>query len=113
MTMYAASFLSESPERQLGALASTLGRIASSAEKETRVKAIVPMLDECLQFIELTQNNQTESANQELSELSVLLKLWRDSWEYAQTNEHLRKLLSLQAKKWSSQTLGYSGLLVS
>jgi hypothetical protein len=107
------SFTNLSPARQLGALAATLGRIASSAEKETRAKAIVPMLDECLQFIEWTINNQSEPANKELSDLSILLKLWRDSWEHAQTNEHLRRLLSLQAKKWSDQTLEYSGLLVT
>lgn len=107
------SFINLSPEKQLGALAATLGRIASSAEKKTRVKAIVPMLDECLQFIEWTINNQPEPANKELSDLSVLLNLWHDSWEYAQTNEHLRKLLSLQGKKWSEQTLEYSGLLVA
>ncbi|MFN3490836.1 MAG: hypothetical protein ACK40V_01325 [Anaerolineales bacterium] len=32
MTIYAESFIKESPARQLGALAATLGRIASSAE---------------------------------------------------------------------------------
>jgi hypothetical protein len=113
MTLYAETFLSESPERQLGALAATLGRIASSAEKETRAKAIIPMLDECLQFIEWTQTQQIDSTNQNLQNLGVVLTLWRDAWEYAQTNENLRKLLSLQAKQWSDQTLEYSGLLVS
>jgi hypothetical protein len=111
--MNAESFTKESPARQLGALAATLGRIASSAQKETRAKAIIPMLDECLQFIEWTIKNQPEPANKELSDLSIFLKLWRDSWEHAQTNENLRKILSLQTKKWSEQILEYSGLLVS
>ena len=113
MIDYADSFLKESPARQLGALAATLGRIASSAEKTTRAKAIVPMLDECLQFIEWTLSQQSESANKELKDISLMLKLWRDSWEHAQTNERLRTLLSVLAKKWSDQALEYSGLLVS
>ncbi len=111
MTIYADSFTSESPARQLGALAATLGRIASSAEKTTRAKAIVPMLDECLQFIEWILPRQAETASKELREFGVMLKLWRDSWEYAQVNQHLRALLSVQAKKWSDQVLEYSGLL--
>ena len=112
MTVYAESFIKETPARQLGALAATLGRIASSAEKTARTKAIVPMLDECLQFIEWTLSEQTETASKELKDISVMLKLWRDGWEHAQTDERLRTLLSVQARKWSDQTLEYSGLLV-
>lgn len=112
MNVYADSFLKESPARQLGALAATLGRIASSAEKTARTKAIVPMLDECLQFIEWTLSQQSEAASNELKDLSSMLKLWREGWEHAQTNEQLRRLLSVQAKKWSDQALEYSRLLV-
>lgn len=111
MTLYADSFIKETPARQLGALAATLGRIASSAEKTTRTKAVAPMLDECLQFIEWTLSYQPDTANKELKDLSVMLKLWRDSWEYAQIDQHLRTLLSIQTKKWSDQVLEYSGLL--
>lgn len=113
MTVYADSFIKESPARQLGALAATLGRIASSAEKTARAKAIVPMLDECLQFIEWTLSHQLDAASKELRDMSVELKLWRDSWEYAQIDGHLRALLSTQTKKWSDQVLEYSGLLNS
>ena len=113
MTVYADTFLIESPARQLGALAATLGRIASSAEKSARVKAIVPMLDECLQFIEWTSSHQTETASKELKDISAMLKLWRDGWEYAQAEERLRRLLAIQAKKWSDQALEFSGLLES
>jgi len=113
MTVYADSFLKESPARQLGALAATLGRVASSAEKTARTQAIVPMLDECLQFIEWTQSQQSDAASKELKDLSLMLKLWRDSWTHAQADEHLRKLLSLQARKWSDQALEYSGLLIA
>jgi len=111
MTVYADSFIKESPARQLGALAATLGRIASSAEKTARAKAIVPMLDECLQFIEWTLSHQPVTASKELRDMSVELKLWRDSWEHAQIDGHLRALLSIQTKKWSEQVLEYSGLL--
>ena len=68
------------------------------------------MLDECLQFIEWTLSHQTDTASKELSDISVMLKLWRDGWEHAQTNERLRTLLAVQAKKWSDQALEYSGL---
>ena len=111
MTVYAESFTKESPARQLGALAATLGRVASSAEKTARAKAIIPMLDECLQFIEWTLSQQTEAASKELKDIRFMLKLWRDGWEHAQTDERLRTLLSVQAKKWSNQALEYSGLL--
>ena len=111
MTAHAETFLKESPARQLGALAATLGRIASSAEKTARAKAITSMLEECLQFIEWTISQQSDSANKELQDISVMLKLWRDSWEQAQLNQDLRALLSFQARKWSEQVLGYSGLL--
>ncbi len=105
------SFLQESPARQLGALAATLGRISSSAEKVTRSKLIIVMLDECLRFIEWTIPNQTESTINELQTFGVMLKLWRDSWEHAQVDEHLRALLSVQAKQWSDRALELSGLL--
>ena len=81
MTVYADSFIQESPARQLGALAATLGRVSSSAEKTARAKAIVPMLDECLQFIEWTLSRQPDTSSKELSDISAMLKLWRDSWE--------------------------------
>ncbi len=111
MINYSESFTKESPARQLGALAATLGRIASSAEKTTRTKAIPHMLNECLQFIEWTISYQPENKRNELKNISVMLKLWRDGWEHAQAEEHLRALLSLQAKQWSDRTLELSGLL--
>ncbi|MBV6450519.1 MAG: hypothetical protein MHPDNHAH_01243 [Anaerolineales bacterium] len=112
MTMLTESFTKETPARQMGALASSLGRIASSAEKTARVNAIIPMLDECLQFIEWTASHQTPAASKELQDISVMLKLWRDAWEHAQTDERLRRLLSVQARKWSDLALEYSGLLI-
>ena len=111
MITYAESFLQESPARQIGALASTLARISSSAEKTARKRAIVPMLNECIQFIEWTISHQPEDKRNELKDISVMLKLWRDGWEHAQAEEHLRTLLSVQAKQWSDRALELSGLL--
>jgi len=111
MTVYADSFLNESPARQLGALAATLGRIASSAQKTARAKAIVPMLNECIQYIEWTLSNQPDTASKELLELKTMLELWRNGWENAQTNEPMRALLAVQAEKWSDRALEHSGLL--
>ncbi len=111
MTTPVESFTRESSARQLGALAATLGRIAVSAEKPARTKAIIPMLEECLQFAEWTISQQTEPTDKELKDLNVMLKLWHDGWEQAQLNQNLRALLSFQAKKWSDQVLEYSGLL--
>jgi len=111
MTLYAESFTKESPERQLGALAATLGRIASSAEKTARAKAITSMLDECLQFINLTISQQSEIASKALKDMDAMLTLWRDAWEFAQGNPPLCSLLAIQAKQWSDQVLDYSGLL--
>lgn len=111
MTTYAESFMQESPARQIGALAATLARVSSSAEKTARTKAIVPMLNECIQFIEWTISRQPETTSRELKNISVMLKLWRDSWEHAQVDEHLRTLLSVQAKQWSDRALDLSGLL--
>ena len=101
MTVYAESFIKESPARQLGALAATLGRIATSAEKPARVKAIRPMLDESIQFIDLTISQQSETASKELKDINAMLILWQASWEYAQANQSLCRLLAIQAKKWS------------
>jgi hypothetical protein len=111
MINYPESFAKESSARQLGALAATLARISSSAEKTARTKAIVPMLNECIQFIEWTISRQPETTSRELKNISVMLKLWRDSWEHAQVDEHLRVLLSVQAKQWSDRALELSGLL--
>ncbi len=107
------SFARESPERQLGALAASLARVASSARRTTRVAVIPPMLMECIQFIEWTAPRVAPEVAEELVDLQVMLGLWRGIWPEAQQHAAQRALLSFQAKKWSDQVLRYSGLLDS
>ena len=113
MIPVANAFLKEAPPRQLGALAASLARIASSATKPARTAAIDPMLSECIQFVEWTTPQASSKVAAEIADLRAMLMLWRDSWPHAQQNENLRSLLSFQAKKWSDQIVGYSGLLDS
>jgi hypothetical protein len=105
------SFLKESPPRQLGALASTLARIASSATKPTRTAVIVPMLSECIEFIEKLTPPDSPKISSEIKDLGSMLGLWRESWPYVHEHESQRQLFSMQAKKWSDLVLEYSGLL--
>jgi hypothetical protein len=105
------SFTTETPARQLGALAATLARIASSSIKPTRTAATGSMLAECIDFIEHLTPLDSSKTLSEINDLQTMLILWRDSWSHAQQNESQRKLLSLQARKWSDQVLEYSGLL--
>jgi hypothetical protein len=113
MTLMIDSFLKEAPPRQLGVLAATLARIASSSVKPARTTAIVPMLSECIEFIEKLTPPDSPKAKAELKDLGVMLGLWRESWLSVRSNESQRQLLSLQAKKWSDLVLEYSGLLNS
>lgn len=113
MTLANETFLKEPPARQLGALAATLARIASSAPKTARTLAIEPMITECIEFIEWLTLPESPKVKTELSDLKAMLGLWRESWPHAQQNESQRKLLALQARKWSDQVLEYSGLLDS
>jgi hypothetical protein len=47
----------------------------------------------------------------ELVDIQRMIALWRKAWPEAQKHRPQRILLSVQAKKWSDQILGYSGLL--
>ena len=111
MTPAIKTFTNETPARQLGALAATLARIASSSVKPTRIAATESMLAECLDFIEHLTPPDSPQTLSEINDLKTMLTLWHESWFHAQQNESQRKLLSLQARKWSDQVLEYSGLL--
>jgi len=45
-----------------------------------------------------------------LVDIQVMLTIWKHAWSEAQASQAQRTLLSLQAKKWSDQVFGYSGL---
>lgn len=104
------AFIRESPERQLGALAANLARVASSARRAARASIIPPMLTESIEFIEWTAPRVSPEVAEELVDLQVLLGLWREIWPKAQADVAQRTLLSFQAKKWSDQVLAMSGL---
>jgi len=107
------AFVTEPPERQLGALAASLARLSSSARSAARVGIIVPMLTECIQFIEWTAWHVSPEIAAELVDLQIMLGIWRKAWPEASLNNTQRILLSFQARKWSDQVLDYSGLLVT
>ena len=104
------SYTSQSEDRQLGALAASLARVASSARKPTRAAGIPFLLEECIRFIEWTAPRLAPEIGAELVEVQLMLGLWHASWSLAQTNASQRVLLAVQAQKWSEQALQYSGL---
>lgn len=104
------SYTRQSVERQLGALAASLARVASSARKPARAAGLPALLDECIRYIEWTAPRLPPEAGAELADVQLMLGLWRTSWPFAQTNASQRLLLALQAQKWSDQALQYSGL---
>ena len=103
----------ESIERQLGALAASLARISSTARRPARATAVLPLIDECMRFIEHTAPSVSPEIGAELADVQVMLALWRESWPAAQHSVEQRTLLSFQAKKWSDQALDFSGLLAT
>jgi hypothetical protein len=107
-------YLKDDLPRRLGGLAADLARIASSARHPAGSESVAAMLEESQYFIEWTAGDLVETdieAAAELVDIQVMLALWRRAWADASQNPHQRSLLSLQAKKWSDQVLGYSGLL--
>jgi len=47
----------------------------------------------------------------ELVDIQRMIALWRKAWPEMAKNVTQRTLLSVQAKKWSDQVLGFSGLI--
>lgn len=99
--------------RQLGALAATLARISSCARWEKPADMLVPMMNESIQFIEWIGPQTEPEVAAELVDMQVMLGLWRKSLPKIQAERTQSILLSISAKKWSDQVLGYSGLLDS
>jgi hypothetical protein len=69
------------------------------------------MLEESQYYIEWTAAEAEPEVAAELVDMQRLIALWRKAWPKAQTDRTQRTLLSVQAKKWSDQVLGYSGLV--
>jgi len=104
-------FLKDPFPRRLGALAADLARVASLARHASSGESVALMLEESQHFIEWTAAEAEVEVAAELVDLQIMLALWRRSWPEARQSQAQRTLLSFQAKKWSDQVLGYSGLL--
>jgi hypothetical protein len=96
---------------RLAGLAADLRRIASSARHPAGSASVVEMLKESQYFIEWTAAEAEPEVAAELVDIQIMLTLWLKAWPEAQHSQAQRTLLSLQAKKWSDQVLGYSGIL--
>lgn len=96
---------------RLGGLAADLARIASSARHTLGNASVAEMIEESRYLIEWTAAEAEPEIAGELVDIQRMLTLWRRAWPEAQHSQAQRLLLSVQAKKWSDQDLGYSGLL--
>lgn len=103
-------FLRDPLPRRLGGLATTFGRISSSARKSSEPAIVVDLLDEARRMIEWTAGEAEPEAAAELVRIQTLLTVWQKAWETASQNPQQRLLLSLQAKHWSDKAIDFSGL---
>lgn len=111
MTISAEKFMRQLFPRQMGALAATLARVSSVARWEKPSDAILPLLQESIQFIEWIAPRAAPETAAEMVDIQGVLGLWLKSWPQAQLNRAQSTLLSVQAKKRSDQVPAYSGLL--
>src|SRR5208337_4618376 len=103
-------FLRDALPMRLGALAADLARVASSALRDESGESVALMLEESQSFIEWTAAETVPEVAAELVDLQLQVALWRQGWQEAQVSRRLRVLLSVQARRWSDQVLGFSGL---
>lgn len=104
-------FLRDPISIRLGGLATELARISSSAKRDQGATVVPRMLEESQWYIEWTAPETDPEVAAELVDIQRMIALWRKAWPEAQKHRPQRLLLSVQAKKWSDQILGYSGLL--
>ena len=104
-------FLRDPLPVRLAGLAADLARVASSARHPTGAESVAAMLEESQYFIEWTAAAAEPEVAAELVDIQRLVALWRKAWPEAQQQAIQLTLLSVQAKKWSDQVLGYSGLV--
>jgi len=96
---------------RLGGLAADLARISSSARHESGGASVQAMIEESRYYIEWTAAEAEPEITAELVDIQRMLTAWLRAWPEAQHSLAQRTLLSVQAKKWSDQVLGFSGLL--
>ncbi len=104
-------FLRDPLPVRLAGLAADLARVASSARQPTGAESVASMLEESQYFIEWTAAAAEPEIASELVDIQRMVALWRKAWPVAQQQAVERTLLSIQAKKWSDQVLGYSGIV--
>jgi hypothetical protein len=94
---------------RLAGLAADLGRVSSSARPTTGGEGVALMLEESQYFIEWTAAELDPEIAAELVNIQIMIALWRRAWPEVQHNPRQRVILSLQAKLWADQILGYAG----
>lgn len=101
-------FLRDPLPVRLAGLAADLARVSSSARHASGAESVATMLEESQYYIEWTAAEVEPEVAAELVDMQRLIGLWRKAWPEAQHSVTQRTLLSVQAKKWSDQVLGYS-----
>ena len=104
-------FLRDPLPVRLGGIAADLARVSSCAQHEGSNDTVAMMLEESQWFIEWTAAETEPEVASELVDIQVLVSLWRRAWPEVQHQRAQCTILAVQAKKWSDQVLGYSGLL--
>ncbi|MGB8980924.1 MAG: hypothetical protein WCC12_03535 [Anaerolineales bacterium] len=104
-------FMRDPIPQRLGGLSATLGRIASSARESSDPAQVASLLDEAKHLIEWTAADTDPEIAAELVAMQRLIVLWQKAWAKAEASREQRILLAAQAKYWSDQTLGFSGLM--
>ena len=104
-------FLRDPLPIRLGGLAATLARISSSARQSSAPAQVASLLDEAKHLIEWTAADTDPEIAAELVAMQRLIVLWQKAWVKTEATTEQRTLLATQAKQWSDQTLGFSGLI--
>jgi hypothetical protein len=104
-------FIRDPIPQRLGGLAATLGRISSSARESSDPAQVAYLLDEAKHLIEWTAADTDPEIAAELVAMQRLIVLWQKAWAKTEVTTEQRTLLATQAKHWSDQTLGFSGLV--
>ncbi len=104
-------FMRDPVPQRLGGLSATLGRISSSARTSSDPAQVANLLDEAKHLIEWTAADTDPETAAELVSMQRLIVLWQKAWATTGATAEQRILLATQAKHWSDQTLGFSGLL--
>jgi Uma2 family endonuclease len=100
-------YLQDDWHRQLGNLASSLGRVGARAQSSENDSAVADLLREAALFIEWSAPQAPQDVVCELAPLQRELVLWRNIWPADAT----RRLLAFRARAMSDHILELSGLL--